>query len=76
LSKRSCRSEASRLQGKSPPVVINAASAQLNSQGNGGYTVNGTIIVRTALLEANGALNLTYDPNQNYSPPGGSGLTR
>jgi hypothetical protein len=39
-------------------------------------TVNGTIIVRTALLEANGALNLTYDPNQNYSPPGGSGLTR
>lgn len=56
--------------------TLYAASAQLNTQGTGGYTINGTVIVRTALLQADGSLNLSYDPNQNYSPPGGNGLIR
>jgi hypothetical protein len=56
--------------------TIYAKSAQIMTSGNGGYTINGTVIVSTSLLSANGALNLTYDPNNNYFPPGGSGLIR
>jgi hypothetical protein len=56
--------------------TVYAPSAQLRTSGNGGYTINGTVIVKTALLQANGGLTLTYDPNQNYTPPGGSGLIR
>jgi Flp pilus assembly protein TadG len=56
--------------------TIYAPSAQLHTSGNGGYTINGTVIIKTALLSGNGALNFSYDPNQNYSPPGGSGLIR
>jgi hypothetical protein len=56
--------------------TVYAKSAQISTTGNGGYTINGTVIVSTALTSANGGLTLNYDPNQNYNPPGGSGLIR
>jgi hypothetical protein len=56
--------------------TVYAKSAQISTTGNGGYTINGTVIVSTALTSANGGLTLNYDPNQNYNPPGGSGLVR
>jgi hypothetical protein len=56
--------------------VADLGRAFFYATGNGGYTINGTVIVSTALMSANGGLTLNYDPNQNYNPPGGSGLVR
>jgi hypothetical protein len=57
--------------------TIYAPMAGLNGGADGGYTINGAVIVRALELQSNGTLNLTYNPAQNYRAPSqGTGLIR
>jgi hypothetical protein len=57
--------------------TVYAPMASINLSGDGGYTINGGVIVRYFEYQSALAANLTYSPTQNIrSAPQGRGLTR
>jgi hypothetical protein len=57
--------------------TVYAPMASINLSGDGGYTINGGVIVRYFEYQSALAANLTYNPTQNIrSAPQGRGLTR